>query len=456
MSPELKLVLFLVVIFGVIPAGIIAARANDYIRTGFFMLMLFFTCRLIVIHLDPMPLWTGTVRGYPFSLVDICAVIVLGSMVGKPGMKVNLFPYGIWLYFLYLISSALSITNALYVPQACFELVKMGFMYLFFIAAYNYLANIRNFWPVIYAICIGIYYMFLVGMSQKYVFHSHHQIPSTMPHQNSLSMYNSLFGCLLLGILLNEKKNLFQTLFLGGAFACSAVLVVFTLSRGGMLCYGMAITLTVMLSITFQKISPAKIAVIAGIILVGSVVLGIAAPRIINRFESAPESSKITRVVLAQASRRLANEYFLGIGLNNFSAYSGNKEGYLVDPDGTTKIVITKEVEDFGAIVETIYLLVAAECGWVTMGILLVWFLYYFYFAFWEVIAYRNQPCGGIAVGVFGGLFSNYFQSAFEWVLKQQNNFYQLMFIFAVVAVLRYYKRNRDATSLSVSRPDAA
>ena len=53
----------------------------------------------------------------------------------------------------------------------------------------------------------------------------------------------------------------------------------------------------------------------------------------------------------------------------------------------------------------------------------------------------RCHETFGVAIGCTFGLLANYFQSAIEWSLKQYNNFYELMFVFALVAALSVYRK---------------
>ncbi|MDD3117292.1 MAG: hypothetical protein PHO45_08020, partial [Victivallaceae bacterium] len=82
----------------------------------------------------------------------------------------------------------------------------------------------------------------------------------------------------------------------------------------------------------------------------------------------------------------------------------------------------------------------------VTLGVLLLWFGSYWWWSLGLNIALKHQPCFGIMAGICGGLSANYIQSTLEWVLKQYSNFYLLMLVFAVIAVLRQHQRDKKLT----------
>lgn len=429
-----KAVAFILIFTLIIPAGAVTVSRSPTFRSIAFNLMLGFTCLGLRIHLAPMPEWRGASRGYAFNMVDIfAAMLFLGFCLDRT-LKKRFFPPGGWAYLLYLAISLASIVNTEFLAPWGFEAMKMFWMYLFFIVCYNYILWHKNLWHLLYVVCTIAVGMFIVGFYQKYISGGYYQIPSTMPHQNSLSLYIALFGCLILGVMLNEKLKQGQIALFAIAFFCTLLLNIFTYSRGGLFCYMVGIAIVGSLSLVLNGMTPQKVSFIAIGIIGGMMMFGYASPRIIQRFQRAPEASKNTRIFLAWAAYRMAREHTLGVGLNNFSAHSGPGGKYAIELYQDTRI--TDKTNPFGGIVETIYLLVAAECGWVALAALLLWFGYYFILAMRLVFHLRHCPGFGIAIGCFAGLFANFSQSLIEWSLKQYSNFYQLMFVFALIGAI--------------------
>ncbi len=429
-----KILVFTLIFAFVIPIGTYFAVKYPKVRLIAFMLMLGFTCKMIMIHINPMPDWKGSARGFAFSMVDIFSSIVFLSIWFDKRCSKRFFPPGWWTYFIYYIFILISGINALYPQPWGFEVLKMFWMYVFFVASYNFLMNYRNLWTIINTICAIVFIMFLVGFYQKYVSGGYYQIPSTMPHQNSLTLYVEIFGSMILGVMLNEKTSHWQALVLIVGFFSCLLLLIFTYSRGGLFCFMLAIAVVGLGSIGLNGITTQKVSFIVLGIVGGVILLAIAMPRIIQRFETAPEASKNTRIYLAWAAYRMAHDYNLGVGANNFSAHSGPGGKYAIEMYEGKKI--TEDTSPFGGVVETIYLLVAAECGWAALGSLILWFGYYFLMAFRCVFALRHHACFGIILGVFGGLLANFSQSSMEWSLKQYGNFYQLMFVFSLISAI--------------------
>ncbi len=455
----LKAFVFVFIFTVALPAGILVVRAMPRLRLPIFILMLWILCcarwTWLGINLISIPDWTGTARGYALWIYDLMSLVLLGSMIGAPGFRIRLFPPGWWLGGLVLLSGLISIINAKFVMQWGFEFVKLCWGYLYFLTVYNYLVNTRNFWPVIYAILGSAYFMFLIGFYQKYLIWGFFQVPNTFPHQNSAALFMILWGCIVLGVAMCEKMSRPMLFALLGALGCFVVLMIFTLSRGGLVIFLFSLGMTMLLSLLFHGFSTRKTSLILVMLLAGMLFSVKAMPVIIERFLYAPESSKLTRVNLAIAACRIADDYTLGVGLNNFSWYTSPFRDYAREHFPNAGENGVAGYGETGPIVETVYLLVAAECGWIGLVILLLWMLWYWGLAFRAMVRLRRQPGVGLAIGILGGLTGCYIQSIGEWVLKQYANYYQLLAVFAIVAALTTLLREQKGreNQSRLSRP---
>jgi hypothetical protein len=96
-------------------------------------------------------------------------------------------------------------------------------------------------------------------------------------------------------------------------------------------------------------------------------------------------------------------------------------------------------------LVETVYMMIAAETGWHNLAIFLL-FLWLFYFRNLGLIGkLKKTELQYFAIGLAGGLLAIYLESALEWVLKQVNNMYQLFMIFAMISAAAKIEKNRSA-----------
>lgn len=431
--PIIKIVAFLFLFLYVIPIMTVLCCMFPVFRHACFAGMLYFTSNEYSLNFVPMPNWRGTARGYAFTAVSLFAVPLLLSMFFSIRYKIKLFPPGSFFYFLYYLAILLSGINAIHMHQWGFEVYKMFWMYVTFLATFNYLNNCKNLTFFVYLVCCILIILFVVGFYQKYrmgIF----QIHSTFAHQNSLALYLELFGLLSLGVLMNEQisRILFCLCLL--AFGGSVLLIVFTYSRGGLVVYFGGIAIVCALSILFNGFSIRRLTLLLIGLLVLLSIVGYALPHIILRFTKAPAASKNTRIVLAVASKRMANDYRLGFGANNYSEYSSGRYPYVGS--------FYAEHVQYGGIVETIYLLVAAECGWWGLGMLILWFLYYYLSDIISMFVLRKKPCSGIVIGLFSGMTCIYWHSSLEWSLKQCNNFAEQMVVYALVGVIAVNRKN--------------
>ena len=163
-------------------------------------------------------------------------------------------------------------------------------------------------------------------------------------------------------------------------------------------------------------------------------------PSIVERFENAPKSSGEKRKFFALTALNVVRDHpVAGVGINNWAVFLNGHEGYQdTSPAGLD------EKGNIG-IVETIYLLTAAECGWVGLVLLLAWFLYYWGVALRLALRLARTEWAYVPAGILGGLTGCYLQSGLEWVLKQQLSFLLLMVFFATLSWMNQHWRELRA-----------
>ena len=91
---------------------------------------------------------------------------------------------------------------------------------------------------------------------------------------------------------------------------------------------------------------------------------------------------------------------------------------------------------EYKGIVETVYLLVCAECGIPALLAMLAWFAWHWLLSIRLLKKLRGTEWYFVAAGLLGGLTANYAQSVLEWVLRQSLNLICLMFVFALLSYL--------------------
>jgi hypothetical protein len=429
------IVFFIILIFG-IPVGCIIASKNQKFENLILFLALFFTCRLSeTINFVSREHYRGTSRGFEVTLVDLASLILFFLVLHRKNIhKIKLLPPGSLLYFIYFIISLISITNSGCALYSWFEIWKMIRMYFYYWIIYNYIQDLKQIDLIIRYIGFIIIYIFLIVMQQKYL-QGIWQCHGPFPHQNSLVMYLNIFGGIIFAAFLNKQHNFKEFFYYFLLFGMAAICILSTYSRGGLACFAMGAFIVLAFSL-FSGLNPKKIGITILVFIMGVAVLYKSMDTIIKRFETAPKESADTRVEYANAARAMADDYTFGTGLNNFSLKMIKPYRYYQYRN--------KAAWELGGIVETAYLLVAAETGWLNLVIFLL-FLFRFYFKnIANYFRYKKTEYAYITIGLSGGLTAIYAETTLEWVIKQTNNFYQLMLVFAIIAAMaKIYKNTK-------------
>ena len=189
--------------------------------------------------------------------------------------------------------------------------------------------------------------------------------------------------------------------------------------------------------------------------LAGMLGLALMLPRIIERFQKAPEASGTTRVELARCAwEMIKDEPWRGVGINNW--------GIKINPPYEYAERAERETgrgEDFAdGIVETVYLLVCAECGIPALLAMLAWFAWYYFKCISLMKRLKNTEWFFIPAGLFGSFTIIAMQSCFEWVYRQQLNLICLVFMFAILSYLEVspmvQKQATSSKTINEEKPD--
>ena len=430
----MKYFAFCLAVLGIVPGALLMAT-NRYLLRWAVMAMLL--CTLFfdktALNFFSRELYRGTSRGMEVSLIYIIAVMVLVTISMLHGKPMRLVPEGgALLYVLYFLFCLPSLHNAGSFVVAFFELWKMIMIYLVYLAIYYYLEYTKgDFDTILYA--LAIVNLFNFYMCVRMHLQGIYQPGGIFPHRNSMAMFMSMTGLLFLARAFTSH-HIKETIFFVITFLATSAALVRSYSRGAIICYPAAAILTIS-SAWMNVRSVKKFYLTALVAILGLVGLALFLPRVVERFETASESSWGTRKNLAVAARNMIKDKpFLGVGINNW--------GYKINPPYTYSEHRDKrpgaDSDDFqDGIVETIYLLVAAECGLICFTILLCWFLYYLFHTMQLARLMRFTPYFYIPAGLLGGLSAIFVQSVLEWVLKQQLNFIWMMVLFSVLSYLR-------------------
>ena len=432
----MKYLIFTLAALGVLPASVLLM----YSRRLLWLMPLVILPTLLLfdntaINFFSHELYRGTSRGMEVSLVYLVALAMLGALTLRRGLLHPLPYVGLAIYFVYFLLCLPSTLNAANGLFAFFEIWKMTMIYLVGLTVYHYLAFTRGDTRALYAALALITVLIFLSCIWQHVT-GYYQIRSYFPHQNSLAMFMSPLGTLFLSRFLNERHRRTSLLALLLCAFASATLFR-TYSRGAIACYpiGCAITACASITLNWKAWKLVRLSALAAIALCGIAVM---TPRIVERFIHAPESSAGTRVRLATVALNMIEDNpIFGVGINNWGIKVNPPYPYSLPRDASSGL--TEDFKD--GIVETIYLLTAAECGLPALAALLTLFFSHAWLAVTACRPLRHTPQFFWAPGLLGGFIAIYLQSVLEWVLKQQVNFIELIIFFAIIGYLKQNAR---------------
>ena len=428
----MKHLVFAAACLGVLPLAFLLSRSRRWLRVAFagvVAAMCLWNATSISFFVEEG--YRGTSRGLDVSLAWLASFVLLFALAFARRLRGGLLPdAGSRLYLLYALLCLPSLTAAESLPFAFFELWTMAMLLVFYAAVANYLRATDDVRTVLAALAVFAVANFLAVVRGHVA--SVYQPHGVFPHQNSMAVAMHLFGCLFLaGYLAHGVRTRFGRLC-ALAFLCAAAATARSYSRMALalmpLGYGIAYLACVV------RVRPRRwLARTVPLALAGAVALAVMLPRFVERFETAPEESGSTRVELARCAREMIlDEPLRGVGLNNW--------GLKINPpwDYAER---AGRIHDWGedhqdALVETVYLLVAAECGIPALLALLAWFGWYWALCVRLLRRLRGRPEAFVPAGLLGGLTIAYAQSCFEWVFRQPLNLVCLMLCYALLSHL--------------------
>ena len=390
--------------------------------------------------------YRGSSRGMEVSAIYLLSLAVLGAIALRKRLKGPAPEAGFWLYIAYFALCLPSFATAADGLFAWFEIWKMAMLYLFLYMVFMYLSLTDDLKTVVNSLAAFAVFNMLVVVRDH--FSGTYQPHGVFPHQNSMAMAMQLMGPLFFAHYLRHGLRGLSGKLCAAAFVCAAGATARSYSRMALALMPVAYGVAALASFTrrewrtwFRRMVPVALA--------GAVGLGAMLPRIVERFATAPKASADTRVQLALcAVEMIKDEPWRGVGANNWGIKINPPYDYAERAERETN----RKDEDFrDGIVETVYLLVGAECGLPALAAMVAWMLWYLFSSFRLAGKLRGAYASFVPAGFAGGLAAIYLQSAFEWVLRQQLNLVCLMFAFAAIAYL-----NRNWRRLAGGRGAAA
>jgi hypothetical protein len=373
------------------------------------------------INLLSMEQYRGPVRGFEITIADIIAIGLIIGMLLRTGSKIVWKPPFTFLllgFFLFSIVTVYRSEYPIYGWFAIWQLFRMGIMYwciINFFSTEDYsLTSIR---VLMAGYTLTAFFLSVIAIKQKYL-DGIYRISAFFDHSNTVPSFALFTLCVLMVWVLSdvELRKLHFIIPLGSVLGMT-VAILATGSRTGIVTAAGSIVAALMIS--NYKVKNTRIR-ITTIFLTICIILGglMVIDTVIDRFLNAPKESEEARNEFEIAAIMMADDYKLGIGLNQYSQVLTVTEKY-------RKHISVMKNEEQAGVAHHIYLLTAAEMGY--------WGMYYFIFIivaflfsmFWNGLTWKTLEQRLLLALVVG--FAVVFAiGLFEWVLRQSPVLYEL------------------------------
>lgn len=430
----MKYVIFFAAALGVPPLAFLLYINQRWMKYAFFgMIAAMCLYQATAINFFSHEFYPGTARGMEVSLVHLLSFGLLAALALRGGVK-KMFPecgYKLYLIYFLVCLPSLSVADDLLISWL--EIWKMIMLFIFYLTVYCYLKATDDVDSILKALILLLFVNFFFTAKAHYS--GVYQPGGIFPHRNGMAMGMLLLGPVFFaGFLSRGLKSWFGRLC-AMSVVCAAISTFWTYSRGALMMVPVAYGIATMACLFERRGTGGKFKRILPLAVIGMIGLAAMLPRIIQRFEEAPKSSGDTRVELAMCAYEMIRAHpITGVGINNWSMNMRPNHQY--QDRASDKLGVDL---DYRGIVETVYLLVCAECGIPALLMMLVWFFWHWLSCILLLKRLRGTKWYFIPAGLLGGLTANYLQSTLEWVLRQQISLLCLMFMFALIS---YFNTN--------------
>ena len=440
-----------------VPAVTGILYAMPHLRRLMLTLMVFSTCHVkkpfyMEVFFEA---YRGVDRGFGVTIPDLFFFgFFFWLIMGGSKQRLVLWPCNTSLWLLVIVISCLSLATSAVAYYGFFTVYKFirGLVLLWVMV--NVVKDRKDVEAVITGLMAAVIFQGGVVFWDKYVTKAVvNRSVGSFPHPNSLAMYTDLIIPTILALILadgfTKKGNRWAVCAVFAGMLC----VVFTKSRAALVIMIGALGAVTAASV-FMKPTARKV----GIIFIGFVMvdmIGVAvAPRVIKRFQSAPKASEETREYFNSAATAMANHYTFGTGINSYSWMLGNTEYYWhVYPDKVDSVEDPDEFRESKqgmsrlGTAHHIYLLFAAETGWLGMWAFILFLLRFYLKNFYLIFKARNEYYRAILLGLFVGFSTLHLQGLLEWIFRQTQVFY-LFFLLSGLMVAIGNIMEREASGL--------
>lgn len=434
----MKWVVFISALLVGVPAMVVVLRAAEKYRrmalVVFFVLLLNTLEGSLAINIVSRELYRGWSRGMEITALDLFSLgVALYVLLTPSGANRRRTPYEVWVFAAFLFFAFASFALSWQPLYAWFGWWKLVRGFAVFAVFSRFLDDEERVRLLPDAFAILCFYQAFFVLQQKYLHHIY-RTTGTLPHMNTLAIAMNMLMIPVFAVFLMDDRK--PKLWYVAAFGAGVFNILATMSRGALIT--MLAAVCVSLSFVRRRNLSAKRATTLAVMAIAGVIAGWkASDSIMERFMTAPKESAETRDELNVCAAKMARDFPLGVGVNNYS-YMIGKTVY-----GESAPQLPEGGRDDG-VAHHIYWLVASEMGWVGLVAFLALVGAFTFDAFRLAVWGRRPFCKAMGVGLFCGFMALHFQGFLEWIFVQTNIYFLFCAQCGALVAIRRLDRDPD------------
>lgn len=412
MQPELsKVVVALVLFLLFVPIyGVICSRYLALIRVNLAVYVFATSVQSTrwTLQICSIEWYKGHTRGFEINFLEALALASLIGIGLAPRRKLKLLVPALGLWVLYVLSSSLSIVNAIEPLFTAMSIFKFAMIFVIYVATFNSIESNKDIELIQLTVALALIVETLLCLKLRY-FDGLYRIRGSFPHSNNLGMYAYMNGLCLLGTVLFSRPTRMRRLFLAAGYLGAMALAMMTVARAS---YAAAIvgsccliSISIVMKPTVKKLG---VALAVALPLAGGAAM--AWDQIATRQgQSSRETQHVLedsfRGVLIQQAQAMLADHPLGIGWNNFclqtswprGSYSGIMRAYF---KATRGYDLRPEHQAITPLIESHYWMLLGETGYAALTTYLLVCGAFLYYAARAAAFFRRSSLGALPLAL--------------------------------------------------------
>ncbi|MGD9419199.1 MAG: O-antigen ligase family protein [Verrucomicrobiota bacterium JB025] len=444
-----KIVVIAVVYLGVGPALGFLLRGRDLARRvalGFMAFELVRPPSDFTLMLYSIEWYRGHTKGFEFNFLEAIAIGFALAAILEKRKDFKWLPPGLWVWFLWVGVSLLSIVTALepvYVLMPAFKFAKMGFI---FVGVFAALRDDKDVLAMMRGWSVALLVQVVNCLWGRYVLGGF-RVMGWFEHQNPMAMWSYMVALPLLALAISKETKPRDVVLFFAAFGAAGLVVVLSVSRASLAAFGVGSAL-VMMGSFLHGLTPRRIGLGAAGALGGIFVIAMAADTFMERMgeDDSPEND-LRFALNNQSAAMLADHPLVGIGWNNFglanSRPRGTKYSAILERwEENRGRTIYPEMFQANPLTESLYWLLLAENGYLGFGTFMLFVLVTTWFGVRATVCFWRRPLGLMMLGVTVALVITYTHGKVERVLTQTKNLTTWVMVCALVSRAEWWRRD--------------